>query len=252
MNKQVLKSPIFLFCISLFLFLVLWDVLGRSGVVSTWLISSPAEVASNGFAMVRSGFLWPHLTASAVALLLGFLSAVAAGSLFGFAISANETADKIFAPYIFMLNSLPFVALTPLLIIWFGVGLASKVAIIFLMCFAPIVIGVREGVKNADQKLLTMTQSFGAKKPFVFRNVIFFESLPFIFTAMRTAAGRGVVGLVIAEAFGYSLGIGYLISYFGATFATGNLIFAIVVLLALTLSLLGIISLIERKAIYWK
>ena len=137
-----------------------------------------------------------------------------------------------FDPFINAMNATPRVALLPLVIIWLGIGIFSKIGIIFLGAVFSILINTRDGVKTTPVNLLNAARSFGASEGMVFKTVVVPSMMPFILTGLRLAVGRALVGVLVGELYAATAGIGFMITVAGATFQTdkvfvGVLIFAI-------------------------
>jgi NitT/TauT family transport system permease protein len=138
----------------------------------------------------------------------------------------------IFDPFVNAMNATPRVALLPLVIIWLGIGILSKVGIIFLGAVFPLIINTRDGVKTTPGKLLIAARSFGASEWQLFKSVVLPSTIPFILTGLRLAVGRALIGVLVGELYAATAGIGFMITVAGATFQTdkvfvGVLIFAI-------------------------
>jgi NitT/TauT family transport system permease protein len=238
--------------LSVFVFFSAWEVIARLNWVDPIFISSPSKVFLAGYNLIRTGEIFPHLFVSLEALFLGLFLAIVFGVIAGLLIGSNKVLYGLFSPYVYALGSLPTVAVIPLVIIWLGIGIYAKIAIVFLMALKPILINVIDGVRNVDRKLIGMARSFGADDYFILRTVTFFGALEFSFSALRSAVGRSITGLIVGEAYGYGKGLGFLVSYYGGNFQTSRLMFAIILLLFISLCLINIIKILERKIIKWK
>lgn len=254
MNNKTdkIRSGYFLSSLSVLVFLAVWEIVGRLEIINPIFISYPSEVFAAGFELVKSGKIIPHFIASVKALLAGLFLAVAAGGPGGLILGTNKNLYDFFRPFVFTLNALPKVAAVPLIIIWFGFGIVSKIAVVFLMALPSILINSLDAAKNIDKEFLEMAKSFKAGRLFVLKSITFFGSLPFVFSGIRVAIGKAVIGLVIAEVFGYGIGLGYLAVFYGQNFQTGRLMFVILLLLSITLALSGLLAVLERLVIKWK
>ncbi|PLX21391.1 hypothetical protein C0584_02660 [Candidatus Parcubacteria bacterium] len=242
----------FISTFSIGLFLLVWEVAGRFEIINPIFISFPTRVLWTGFSLIASGDLWSHLMISIIALFSGLLLAVVFGLIIGMSAGYKEYIFDFIKPYIYGLNSLPKVALIPLIIIWLGIGISAKIIVIFIMALPSIAISVIEGVKNTEEDLIEMTFSFGGSKFNLLRSIVYYESLPFFFSGLKIAVGKAIIGLVIADMFGYGLGLGYLLTYYGATFKVANLMFIILLLLSISLILNMFIDYFSKKMVYWK
>jgi ABC-type nitrate/sulfonate/bicarbonate transport system permease component len=248
--SQITKHKLSLLSISIFF--VVWEIISRMKFVDPLFISSPSKVILAGYSLTSSGEIFPHLFASIESLLAGLFLAVFFGVVAGLLISSDKILYKLFSPYVYALNSLPTIAIIPLIIIWLGIGIYAKIGIVFLMALKPILINTIDGVRNIDIRLIGMAKSFGAEKLFILKTIVFFSILGFVFSGIRISIGRSITGLVVGEAFGYGKGLGFLVSFYGMTFNTSRLMFVVLVLLAISIALSEFVFLAEKKLLKWK
>jgi NitT/TauT family transport system permease protein len=231
---------------------VLWEVVTRVGVVSPLFLPSPLGVLAEGWDMARSGQLLVHLGRSLERLAWGFAVGALAGIGVGVAVGFFSLADAVVQPVIAATFPIPKIALLPLLILWLGIGEASKVAVVALGVFFPMAINTYAGVRQADPVLIRAAVSFGAGRWSVIRKVILPSALPMVFAGLRLGAGIALLLLVAAEQIAADAGIGFLILQSGNLMETTRLMVGIVVL-----SLLGVLSTwglagLERLVIRWR
>lgn len=235
--------------IALAAFFVVWQVGSDAGSIPAALVSSPYQVFLKLMRSLSDGSLAGHGLASLKVLSAGLLMALAVGVPGGVLLSGSKKLFYSTRPFIFALNSLPMVALLPLVVIWFGLGFVSKAVVVFIMSFLPVIISAYEGGRNTDPELLRMARSFGAGRFAILYHVIFRGALPYIFSGVKIASGRAIIGLVVAEMFGYGKGLGYLLSFYGSTGAIAGLMMVCLILLLFNLSLLSAINYFEKKLI---
>jgi NitT/TauT family transport system permease protein len=231
---------------------VLWELVTRVGVVSSLFLPSPWGVLAEGWEMARSGQLAVHLARSLERLAWGFGIGALAGISVGVAVGFFALADAVVQPLIAATFPIPKIALLPLLILWLGIGEASKVAVVALGVFFPMAINTYSGVRQADPLLIRAAVSFGAGRWSVIRKVILPSALPMVFAGLRLGAGIALLLLVAAEQIAADAGIGFLILQSGNLMETTKLMVGIVVL-----SLLGVLSQwglagLERVVIRWR
>lgn len=237
---------------SLAALLVAWEALARAGLVPVLFLPSPLGVLAEAWDMLVSGEILVHLAASLRRLLLGFAVGGAAGVAVGIAVGFFSVAEAIGTPLIAATFPIPKIALLPLLILWLGLGEASKIAVIALGVFFPMAINTATGVRQADPLLVRAAVAFGARRWSVIRKVILPSALPMIFAGLRLAAGTALLLLVAAEMIAVESGIGFLVLHAGNLMATTKLMVGILVL-----SLLGVLShwglgRLERLLIPWR
>ncbi|EAX47121.1 binding-protein-dependent transport systems inner membrane component [Thermosinus carboxydivorans Nor1] len=232
--------------------LVLWELISRSGLISELYLPAPTVIIRTGWDMIISGELLDNSQASLSRILLGFLLGSSLGILMGLATGFSKLAEAVGIPLIYAVYPIPKIALLPLIILWLGIGELSKVTIISLGVFFPVVINTYSGVKNVDPLLIKVAISFKATRSHIIAKVILPAALPAIFAGLKMAAGTSLLLLVAAEMIAAKEGIGALILRYGDLMLTTKLMVGV-----LTLSLLGVIfnsslEWIERRIITWK
>lgn len=252
MNVFSWLKKYYLSIISILVFFVLWEIVARLNLISPLFISSPSKIYKAGSVLVLSGEIFPHVWISLKAYFMGFFAGIVLGVSGGLVIGYNRYLYKIFLPYVLALNSLPTIAIIPLVIIWFGIGIQAKIIIVLLMTVKPILINTINAVINTDKNMIKMAKSFGASHYQILSGIVFFSALPFVFSSLQMAIGRGITGLVVGEMFGYGKGLGFLVSFYGNTFQTPRLMFVVMILLVISLTISRIVYAIERKVIKWR
>jgi ABC-type nitrate/sulfonate/bicarbonate transport system permease component len=223
------------------IFLSVWELVGNVlGIINPMFMSSPSLIFKAAIQLFGSGEIYNDLYVSGVEFFWGYFLSVIVGVPFGIATGWYKKMAYIFDPFINAMNATPRVALLPLVIIWLGIGILSKVGIIFLGAVFPILINARDGVKTTPYNLLTAAKSFGASEWQVFKSVVLPSTLPFILTGLRLGVGRALIGVMVGELYAATAGIGFMITVAGATFQTdkvfvGVLIFAISGMIAMEL-----------------
>jgi len=234
-------------------FLILWELVGNIlQLINPMFMSAPSLIFAAAIQLFGSGEIYNDLYVSGLELFWGyFLSAVVAVP-FGIMVGWYKRMSYIFDPFINAMNATPRVALLPLVIIWLGIGILSKVGIIFLGAVFPILINTRDGVKTTPYNLLTAARSFGASEWMLFKTVVLPSTIPFILTGLRLGLGRAIVGVMVGELYAATAGIGFMITVAGATFQTDK-VFVGVLIFALT-GMIGmeILTRIERRFDKWR
>jgi NitT/TauT family transport system permease protein len=238
---------------SVTIFLVLWELVGNTfQLINPMFMSAPSLIWKAAIDMFFSGEIYNDLYVSGIELFWGyFLSAVVAVP-FGISVGWYKKVAYIFDPFVNAMNATPRVALLPLVIIWLGIGILSKVGIIFLGAVFPILINARDGVKTTPVNLLTAARSFGASEWMIFKTVVFPSTVPFILTGLRLGLGRAIVGVMVGELYAATAGIGFMITVAGATFQTDK-VFVGVLIFALT-GMIGteLITRVEKRFNRWR
>lgn len=220
---------VLLSCTVLAVFLIVWEWLSRSGLVDPFFVSSPSRIVSAARWLFAHG-LWNDIRVSLVEFVLGMLTAVSLGVVVGMLLGWYRTLEAMFEPFVTMLNAMPRVALLPVLILWLGIGVESKVAAVFLGAVFPIVITVMQGVRTVDEHLLKCARSFCATDWQVFRTLVLPTCVPFLVAGLHIAVGRGLVGVVIGELLASQAGVGHMINKASSTFQMDKLFVGIILL----------------------
>jgi ABC-type nitrate/sulfonate/bicarbonate transport system permease component len=234
-------------------FLVAWELVGNTlQLINPMFMSAPSLIFKAAIDMFSSGEIYNDLYVSGLELFWGYILSALVAVPFGIMVGWYKRASYIFDPFINAMNATPRVALLPLVIIWLGIGILSKVGIIFLGAVFPILINTRDGVKTTPYNLLTAARSFGASEWMLFKTVVLPSTIPFILTGMRLGLGRAIVGVMVGELYAATAGIGFMITVAGATFQTDK-VFVGVLIFALT-GMLGMEALtrVERRFDKWR
>ncbi|HYY87162.1 MAG TPA: ABC transporter permease [Chloroflexota bacterium] len=230
--------------------LIAWELYGRS--INPIFLSYPTAIALAAIDLLTSGELVAALLKSLQGLAIGFVLAVVVGIGLGVLMGRYRTLHLALDPFLVALYATPGVALIPLIMLWFGLGLPAKIVIIFEACFFPIVINTFAGVRNVSRANVDVARAYGASERQVMRLVVLPSALPFIMAGIRLAVGRGVIGMVVAEFFTTLSGLGSLIIVFSNAFATAKLFVPVITLSLLGVSLTALAQQLERRLAPWK
>ena len=235
---------------------LLWPVLGESAEklrIRRIFISSPTLVAASAWQLyLVTGEIWRHLAVSAFELVSGLGIAIVIGIPFGLVTGWYRRLSYAAAPFLTALNATPQVALLPLLVIWIGTGMATRIAIIVLLAVLPIAIASQAAVRTTDPRLLRLARSFSSSQWGLFRLIILPASLPFIIGGLRLAIGRAMIGIVVGELYGSALGLGLMINQAGSRFQTDKVFVGVLTMVAAGLMLTGLLRRLERRLDRWR
>ncbi len=229
--------------ISILIFAILWEVAGRT--LDSVLIPPLSKIGSAWLRLLASGKLLDNLMMSLGTLAAGFFLALIVGILLGVLMGR-------FHLYINGLMSAPATAFVPVLILWFGLGVESRIAVVFLFSFFVIVINTLTGVKQVDRTFVEMARSFGAREIDVFFKIILPAAMPAIMAGVRLGMGRAVKGMVTAEMLLTLTGIGALVMQYGSAFATDALFAVILTILIIAMITMKLVQLVDRRLTGWK
>ena len=234
------------------LLLAVWEILAALRVEPPILLPGPADVASAFHSMFSSSAIWTDLRVSGEEFLYGYLLAAAVGIVFGVLIGWYTRVGYMLDPLVNFMYSVPRVALTPLLIIWLGIGLTSKIALVFLVAVFPVLINTSSGVRNLDSQLLRAARCFGAGDLQIFRTVALPASVPFILSGLRLAVGQAIIGVFVAELVGAQRGIGQLMNNAGEQFQTSTVFVGLIIFAVAGVLFTGLVRAVERHFDAWR
>ena len=232
--------------------LVIWELVARFVIHNSAFLAPPSIVAVRFWQMLLDGSLLYNGWFSFQELIAGFVLGVAAGIAIGAAMVQWKTVDHALDVWISALYAAPIIALAPLLIIWFGIGPASKIAVVFIMVVFPMIISTQAGLESVDRRLLVVARSFCASRWNTFVTVALPSAAPFIVSGMRQSVGRGLVGVVVGELFGAKAGLGNIITTASSVFDMPTLFVAIVTLALAGVFLTAILRKFELRLAAWR
>ena len=236
---------------SLALFLGLWEY-ACGHWVDPMFLSSPSRVVAAGVELVRTGDIWSDLVVSANEFIWGYMAAVAVAVPLGLFIGWNRRAQYMLQPFIDIMNAVPRITFLPILVIWFGIGVWSKLAVVFLGAVIPITIAAYSGVKTNEARFLRVARSFGASGFKIFTSIILPGSVPFIFTGLKYGAGRALLGVVVGELYASTAGIGHMIADAGNTLQTDVVFVGVVIFTVTGLVINSLLDRIEKRFERWR
>jgi ABC-type nitrate/sulfonate/bicarbonate transport system permease component len=228
--------------------LAIWQLVVVIFQPSDLVIVAPTEVVGRLAGSLADGSLWPDLAISLQAFLVGYAIAFIVAIPLGLAIGSSRWAHEWSRLWISGLYATPIIGLAPLFVILFGYGLQAKAAVVFTLAVFPMLINTIAGARAVGQDFKELAVVFGASRFETFRTVLVPGSTPFIATGLRLAVGRGLIGVVVADLFGASAGLGLNLQRSAGAFDTAN-IFAVTLLLAvLGVALTALVEVVERRA----
>lgn len=232
-------------------FLALWQGLaGR--VFPEYLTSNPVDVGRRLVDWIATGYLWPHLFVTVEETLGGFVLGAAAGVAVGVTLGLVRFAGEVAEPFATAAFSLPKVALAPLLVVWFGIGLEMKVVLAALNTFFLVFWSVYTGVRQTDQELVDVVRVMSASRRDLLLKVILPGARPWIYNGLRTGLPYAFVGAIVGEIIASNQGLGYVVQYSASVFDTTGLLAALVVLVFIAVGLNEAVSRHQRRAMRWQ
>jgi NitT/TauT family transport system permease protein len=229
---------------------LLWEIAGRTG--NTRLLPPLSIVVVAWFELLVSGQLFRALAISLQAMVLGFFLSVLVGVPLGLLMGRYRRLESFLDIYMAALLTVPMISFIPFLVIAFGLGLHSRVWIVFLFAFVIIAINTTAGVRNVDATLTEMARSFGARESDLFLKVILPAALPMIMAGLRLGMGRAVLGMVTSELILAVVGFGAMLMTFSASYNSPALFATILTIVLLAVALLALIQYLDRRLMPWR
>jgi len=228
-----------------------WELIVDFFDVPVIILPPPSAIALSFWQSLLAGELGWHLAVTMFEVILGFVLGAASGLLLGFGIALSPRAERLFYPYVVAFQTVPKVAVAPIVVIWFGYGVSSKVVITAMIAFFPVLANAIVGLRSAPQDQIDMMLSYTASRWQVFRMVRLPASLPYIFVGLDVAIVLSVIGAIVGEFVGAKEGLGFLILQKNFNFDMAG-VFAIL----LVLSLIGVglhllMTTIQRRVLFW-
>jgi NitT/TauT family transport system permease protein len=232
--------------------LALWQGVVSVGLVDPFWISSPVLVAKELWTLMASGELATDVGMTVLEALVAFVVSSALGVASGLLLARSPFWDEVLAPIIVALNSLPRIALAPLIILWFGIGITAKVVTAFTLIYFILLVNTLSGAKNVDNDILTIATLMGASKREILWKVTLPSALPWIFAGLNLGLTYSLLGVIVAEILAANQGLGYVIQSSAATFNTAG-VFAGLITLSVVASLFSaLMRKLEARLLRWK
>lgn len=245
-RPQVLLIPL-LFVV----FVGSWEWVVRAWTIPAFLVPAPSTVAGALARGVRSGLYVANFWVTLWEALLGFVIAAVAGTVLGAVIAQFRVMEQTFYPYLVALQTLPKIAIAPLIIVWFGFGISSKVIVAATVAFFPVLVNVIVGLKTIDPAKLDLMRSLRASRWQTFRLVTFPNALPFVFAGLDIAIVFSVLGAIVGEFVGAQKGLGNLILQFNVSLDIAGVFAVLILLSVMGVALHLIMQAVQKHVIFW-
>jgi NitT/TauT family transport system permease protein len=232
--------------------LAVWQALASSGAISPLFVSSPSAVVARLASLAASGALWHHAGVSAEEAAIGLALAVAVGVPLGVLMGRVPFARDVLEPFVVAKYSAPTVAFLPLLIMWLGIGVWAKVALVFLGGVFVLIVDTEAGVASVEPRLIETARAFTASEWQVTTKIVLPSALPFVLAGLRLAVGRVLIMVVVAEMYASTAGLGYLIFQGAANYDAAQVLAGVVVLASAGVVLNQVLRAFERRAVPWR
>jgi NitT/TauT family transport system permease protein len=233
-------------------FLALWEILGRAGVIDPFYAPPPTVVGAALVNLFADGGIWNHLSATLIAALVGLLLGLVIGAVLGFAAALVRPIADLLEPIMILLNAIPRVILAPLFIIWFGIGLGSKIAISLVLVAVLVFFAVYSGIREVDVRLVERVRTLGGGRGTLLREVYIPSVTAWILGNLKVAVGFAFTGAVVGEFVASSRGLGYLLSFAQSTYNAALTLALIILIMGFVLILFAIAGRLERWLLHWR
>jgi NitT/TauT family transport system permease protein len=237
------------------LFLVVWLAIWEATAlwwIDPFWISQPTKIVARLWTMIVTGDMFWHSAVTIWEALLGLVLGLAVGIPCGMVLAANRLLAGVIDPFLMGIYSLPRVALAPLFIIWFGIGLISKVMMAFSLVLFIFVLNTYEGLKNVDRDLIDMLRTMRAPRSTIIRKVLLPSIVPWIFAAVRIGIGLALIGAVVGELIGSNRGLGWYVEHAAGQFDTTGVFAGLITLMVLAMIANEIVKAVEKRTLTWR
>lgn len=247
LRKEILRG-----CVSIFAGLVIWEILTRLTLENELLIPPPSSVALSFWRLLRSGQLNKHVAATLLEFAYGYTTACVIGVVVGYFMGMYRWFDEIMDPWIATLYSIPIITVVPLIIIWFGIGMISKVIVVFKITAVAIILNTAAGIKNLDAVWLELAKSLRLSAWETTYKIRLPGALPYVITGMRLGVGRALLGVIVAELMAANAGLGYMLRDSSETWDSPKLFVTVTLLAVIGLASFHLIKRLEQRMAPWR
>ncbi|HLI21797.1 MAG TPA: ABC transporter permease [Stellaceae bacterium] len=249
---RIFDRPLTRQLIGLAVLLILWQGAANAGWLNPLYMPSPLKIGAALVQLFGSGTIWPHLLATFTASLGGLVIGVIVGVILGAAAAILPVIAELLEPVMILLNAVPRVVLAPLFVIWLGIGLASKVAISFLLVAVLIFFTVFTGIRQVDRKLVERVVTLGGGRGALLREVYMPSVTAWVLGNLKVAVGFAFTGAIVGEFVAATKGIGYLLSFAQSTYNAALMIALVLVIMAFVLLIFALSEWLEKRLTRWR
>jgi NitT/TauT family transport system permease protein len=229
-----------------------WELVSRFANLPAFILPAPEQVAARFWKALIDGSLLVHTAVTFSEVFLGLLFGTGAAVALGYAVAKSRLFERLMAPYLVASQAIPIVAIAPLLVIWFGPGMFSKVLICSLIVFFPVLVNTVVGVRAVPKSLHDLMHSLRATRIQILSRLELPAALPIFFGGLRIGATLSVIGAVVGELVGADKGLGFLVNAARGQYDTALVFVAVFTLILLALVLYGVVAMLEKKLLSWQ
>lgn len=241
-----------LFILSLIIFLIVWELITRLTNIPAFILPSPGQVWNRFIQVVQDGTLFRHIGVTMLEVGLGLALGVVFATTLGYLLAKSALFDRLLSPFVVASQAVPIIAIAPLLVLWFGPGLLSKVLVTALTVFFPVLINTVVGIRGVPEDLRDLMRSLLATRWQTIRYLEVPAALPVFLGGLRIGATLAVIGAVVGEFVGADRGLGFLVNLGRGQYDTALVLVAVFTLIGLALALYGMVVLVETRLLAWR
>jgi len=238
--------------VALLVLLALWEAAGRAGMLNPLYLPSPSQIGAALADLFSDGRIWPHLAATFTAALGGLVLGIAVGVVLGVAAALVQFFAELLEPVMTLLNAVPRVILAPLFVIWLGIGLASKIALSFILVAVLIFFTVFTGIRQVDRRMVERVVTLGGDRWALIRHVYLPSVAAWILSNLKIAVGFAFTGALVGEFVAATHGLGYLLSFAQSTYNAALMFALIFLILVVVLLIFGVAGRLEKYLLRWQ
>jgi len=232
--------------------LALWQLGVEAGAIDPYFYSSPREIGQTLIELFSGGRIWEHLVATLQAAVLGLLIGFVLGSLLGWLAARYRWVAEFVEPVMTLLNSVPRIVVTPMIILWLGIGLESKIAAAFLLVFVVIFFSVYTGIRQVNRDLVDRVRILGGNERDILRHVYVPSVAAYVFSSLRLTVGFAFTGAIVGEYMASSRGLGYLLNFAQNSQNAALMLSTVVIIMVVIMGIFALLSRVERRAMVWR
>ena len=231
--------------------LALWESAGYAGMLNPLYMPTPTQIWGAFVELFGQGTIWPHMEATFTAALVGLVLGILVGITLGVLAALIPPVAELLEPVMLLLNAIPRVILAPLFVIWFGIGLGSKVALAFILVSVVIFFTVFTGIRQVDRKLVERIQTLGGSRIDLLRQVYLPSVAAWVLGNLKVAVGFAFTGAVVGEFVAASRGLGYLLSFAQSTYNASLMMALVLLIMAVVLVIFALAGRLEKRLLRW-
>lgn len=236
----------------LLVFLALWELGARTGFIDTYFYSSPSRIIETLIQQFSSGAIWKHLAATMQAAIFGLIYGFIAGAALGWLAARFKTLSQIVEPVMTLFNSVPRIVIAPMIIMWLGIGIASKIAVAFILVFVVLFFAVYTGIREVNKDLIDRIRLLGGNERDIILNVYVPSVAAWIFSSLRLTVGFAFTGGIVGEYMASSRGLGYMLNFAQNSQNADLMLSTVVLIMAIIMLIFALLGRLEARALIWR